>query len=96
MLARQGAVGRDPAVAPRDEPEVDDGDEPGVEHLRQRVDDEVGAVGAEGLVVEAELDSLIRLRWRYEQQQQHEHQVRHGELRAAAEAAIAQIGRAHV
>lgn len=42
----------DPAVAPRDEPQIDDGDESLLEHLHERVHDEVCAVGAERLVVQ--------------------------------------------
>lgn len=54
-LARDGVVDPDAGVAVRDELEIEVGDEAVVEHLREVVDDEVGAIWAEGLVVERQL-----------------------------------------
>lgn len=59
-LAAEGAVGLDPAVAPWDEPQIDDGDESLLEQLHERVHDEVGAVRAERLVVQRHSHLLLR------------------------------------
>lgn len=56
MLASDRAVGFDPGVAIRNELEIDDGDEAVVEELGEVIDDEIGAVRAERLVVESDGD----------------------------------------
>ena len=53
-LASDGAVGFDPSVAIRNELEIDDGDEAVVEEVGEAIGDEIGAVRAEGLVVESD------------------------------------------
>ena len=59
-LATEGVVSMDPGVAPRDEIEIDGGDEAVFEDLKQVIDDEIGAVRAEALVVEAQRDFVGR------------------------------------
>lgn len=52
-LAGEGAVGIEPGVAPRDQPEIDGGDEIVLEDLDQVVDYEVCTVRTESFVVES-------------------------------------------
>ena len=50
-LAIKGVVASEFSVTPRNEVEINDGDEISFEELIQVIDDEVGAVWAQGFVV---------------------------------------------
>ncbi|KAM2518359.1 hypothetical protein PS1_033165 [Malus domestica] len=52
-LAGEGTVGIEPGVAPRDQPEIDGGDETVLEDLDQPVDNEVCTVRTQSFVVES-------------------------------------------
>ena len=62
-LASEGTVGIDPGVAPRNQPEIDDGDETVLEELHQMVYYEICTVRAQSLVVKRHRHSLIRTKY---------------------------------
>jgi len=59
-LTKEGAVRLDPGVAPREHPEIDDGDETVPKYLNQIVDYEIGTVGTESFVVQRHRDVVGR------------------------------------
>lgn len=58
-LTSDGSIGANSSVSIRDQIEVNDGDEAIVEYLGEIIDDEVGAVGAQRLVIERERNPRI-------------------------------------
>lgn len=75
-LASDGVVDPDAGIAVRDELEIEDGDEAVVEDLNEMVDDEVGAIRTQGLVVEHQLHLVFsstgtcHYKWTNQQYQQ--------------------------
>lgn len=55
-LAIKGAVAFELSVSPRNEAEIDDGDEILIEELGQVIDNEIGTVWAKGLVIQSQGD----------------------------------------
>lgn len=61
-LASDGGVGSNLGVAVGDEVEIDGGDKSAVNELIQIIDDEIGAIRTERLIVEIERDLSLVLR----------------------------------
>lgn len=62
-LAIKAVVSIEVSVSPRNEAEIDDGDEIVIEELGEVIDNEIGTVWAKGFVIQSQGD-FRRIRWK--------------------------------